>query len=62
MQKLIIIIRRDKIDSKQVNLYVRQFFQMYHVDKIRNYDLYEAIFHELFELKQKHRDVLVSRT
>jgi hypothetical protein len=62
MQKLIIIIRRDKINSKQVNLYVRQIFQIYNVNKIRNHNLYKAIFHDLFELKQEHWNVLISRT
>ncbi len=62
MQNLIIIICWDKIDSKQVNLYVRQIFQMYHVNKIRDHDLYKTILHDLFELKQKHWDVLISRT
>jgi hypothetical protein len=54
MKKLVIIIRRDQIDSKQVNVYVRQIFSTYHVNKIRNHDLYEAILHDLFELKQEH--------
>ncbi len=54
MKEFIIIIRRDQIDSKQVNIYVRQIFATYHVNKIRNHDLYKAIFHDLFELKQKH--------
>ncbi len=54
MKKLITVIRRDQVDSKQVNVYVSQIFQMYHVNKIRDHDLYEAILHDLFELKQKH--------
>ncbi len=54
MKKLITVIRRDQVDSKQVNVYVSQIFQMYHVNKIRDRDLYEAILHDLFELKQKH--------
>ncbi len=54
MKKLIIVIRRDQVDSKQVNVFVNQIFATYHVNKIKNHDLYEAIFHDLFELKQKH--------
>jgi hypothetical protein len=54
MKKVIIVIRRDQIDSKQVNIYVRQIFSIYHVNKIKNHDLYEAILHDIFELKQEH--------
>ncbi len=54
MKKLITVIRRDQVDSKQVNVYVSQIFQMYHVNKIKNHDLYDTILHDLFELKQKY--------
>ncbi len=54
IKKLIIIIRQDQIDSKLVNIYVRQIFSTYHINKIRNHDLYKTILHDLFELKQKH--------
>ncbi len=54
MKKLIIVIRRNQVDSKQVNVYVSQIFATYHVNKIKNHDLYETILHDLFELKQKH--------
>ncbi len=54
MKKLIIIIRRDQIDSKQVNIHDHQIFATYYVNKIKNHDLYEAILHDLFELTQKH--------
>ncbi len=54
MKKLITVIRRDQVDSKQVNVYVNQIFATYHVNKIKNHDLYEAILHNLFKLKQKH--------
>ncbi len=54
MKKLIIVIRRNQVDLKQVNVYVNQIFATYHVNKIKNHDLYEAILHDLFELKQKH--------
>jgi hypothetical protein len=54
MKKLITVIRRDQVDSKQVNVYVSQIFATYHVNKIRNHDLYEAILLDLFELKQEH--------
>jgi hypothetical protein len=32
---------------------------MYHVNKIKNHDLYKTIFHDLFELKQKHWNELI---
>ncbi len=54
IKKLITVIRRNQVDSKQVNVYVNQIFQMYHVNKIRNHDLYETILHDLYEPKQKH--------
>ncbi len=50
----VIVIYRDQIDLKQVNIYVREIFSTYHVNKIRNHDLYKTIFHDLFELKQKY--------
>ncbi len=62
MKKLITVIRRDQVDSKQVNVYVSQIFATYHVNKIKNHDLYEAILHDLFELKQKHWNMLTSAT
>jgi hypothetical protein len=40
MKRLIIVIRRDQVDSKQVNVYVNQIFATYHVNKIKNHDLY----------------------
>jgi hypothetical protein len=54
MKKLITVIRRNQVDSKQVNVYVNHIFATYHVNKIRDHDLYEAILHDLFELKQEH--------
>jgi hypothetical protein len=62
MKKLIIIIRRNRVDSNQINLFVRQIFEMYHENKIRNHNLYQAILHDLFELKQKHWNVIFSIT
>ncbi len=49
MQELITIIRRDRVNSNQNNSYVHQTFETYHVNKIKNQDLYDAIFHDLFE-------------
>ncbi len=58
MQQLIIIICRDQIDSKQVNLYVRQIFETYHINKIKDYDLYKVIFLDLFELNKNIKTYL----
>ncbi len=52
MKRLIIVIRKDQVDSKQVNVYVSQVFATYQVNKIRNHDLYKAILHDLFELNK----------
>ncbi len=62
MKELIIIIRRDRVDLNQINLFVRQTFETYHENKIRDHSLYQAIFHDLFDLKQEHWNVIISIT
>ncbi len=62
MKELIIIIRRNRVDSNPINLFVRQIFETYHENKIRDNNLYQAILHDLFELKQKHWNVIISLT
>ncbi len=54
MKNLIIIIRRDRVDLSQINLFLRQTFEKYYENKIKNHNLYQAILHNLFELKQEH--------
>ncbi len=53
-------IRRDDVNNEVINLCVVQMFNMYQNSRIKNHELYDAIFHDFFDLISNHWNMFTS--